>query len=412
VPDFNEVDRLTRYFLISLTILVIVGVIMVFSSSYIFAKEHYGTSVYFFLKQLIFVSVGAFGAWIISRTKFSFWVKYAFFIHLISTFLLLLPFMPGMGKVVKGAYRWIQLGSIGFQPGELIKYTSLMAALAFFDNFNRMDKQSRMIHATGLIAPLIILLLQPDFGTFTICFILMTFVCYLSAFPRRYFYYTIFGGIVTGIPILLMQSYRVKRLFAFLDPWKNAQTSGFQIIQSYLAFANGSVWGQGLGNSNEKLFYLPEAHNDFIFSVMGEELGFMGVFFVVGVFLLLIYFGFRLALSLNDRKGTILISSVVFTLGLQVVLNMGVVLGLLPTKGLNLPFISYGGSSLICNFFGIGLILATVRQIRFHWSAGQPVREPPAAISRHQSTRRPEPGNSLMSSQNGLQGPRRGSLPK
>ena len=147
-----------------------------------------------------------------------------------------------------------------------------------------------------------------------------------------------------------------------MDPWKNPKTSGFQIIQSYLAFANGSFSGQGLGNSNEKLFYLPEAHNDFIFSVIGEELGFLGVFLIIAMFVCLIYFGYKFALQLNSRLAFILASTVMFSLGLQSVLNMGVVLGLLPTKGLNLPFISYGGSSMISSAILFGFLLSLTKQ--------------------------------------------------
>ena len=164
-----------------------------------------------------------------------------------------------------------------------------------------------------------------------------------------------------GICFLFTASYRIKRILTFLDPWKNPKTSGFQIIQSYLAFANGSLFGQGLGNSNEKLFYLPEAHNDFIFSVIGEELGFIGVFCIVILFLSALYLGFKLALQMKKRPALILASSAIFILGLQSFLNMAVVLGLLPTKGLNLPFISYGGSSLLSNFLGIGLLCSAVK---------------------------------------------------
>jgi cell division protein FtsW len=211
---------------------------------------------------------------------------------------------------------------------------------------------------------LALLIKQPDFGSFSICFFVIAFVCFMSSFPRKYFYYSLMAGGVGGIFILFSQAYRVKRLLTYLDPWKNPQGSGFQIIQSYMAFANGSAFGQGLGNSNEKLFYLPEAHNDFIFSVIGEELGFIGVFLIICLFIAFIYFGFKLILQVRDRVGIILGSSVIFVLGLQALLNMGVVLGLLPTKGLNLPFISYGGSSLICNFFGIGLLLSVVKGYR------------------------------------------------
>lgn len=178
----------------------------------------------------------------------------------------------------------------------------------------------------------------------------------MSSFPRKYFYYSLIAGGMGGVFILFSQAYRVKRLLTYLDPWKNPQGSGFQIIQSYMAFANGSAFGQGLGNSNEKLFYLPEAHNDFIFSVIGEELGFIGVFLIICLFIAFIYFGFKLVLQVRDRVGIILSSAIIFVLGLGHS-RYGSCIGTSSTKGLNLPFISYGGSSLICNFFGIGLLL-------------------------------------------------------
>ena len=190
------------------------------------------------------------------------------------------------------------------------------------------------------------------------------FACFLSNFPRKIFYSIVGGGAVVAVLLMLSQPYRVQRLTTFLDPWKNSRGSGFQIIQSWIGFANGGFFGKGVGNSLEKLFFLPEAHNDFIFSVVGEEFGFLGVIFLVGLFLSFIFLGFKIALMLEDRVASLLSSGVIFIIGLQVVLNMGVVLGLLPTKGLNLPFISSGGSSLFANFIGIGLIFSCLnRQI-------------------------------------------------
>jgi cell division protein FtsW len=147
----------------------------------------------------------------------------------------------------------------------------------------------------------------------------------------------------------------------FLDPWRDPKGSGFQVIQSFLAFANGSFFGQGLGNSNEKLFYLPEAYNDFIFSVVGEELGFLGVFVTILMFLSFIFIGFKISITLKSRVGSIMASTIIFVIGFQAFLNMGVVLGVLPTKGLNLPFISYGGSSMVANLVALGLIIATLK---------------------------------------------------
>lgn len=337
---------------------------MVYSSSYIYAKEAYANSAHYFTRQLIFMGVSLIGAFIVSRTKFRFWIKYGHVLNWMVTALIVMTFIPGLSVEIKGAHRWIAVGPLSLQPGEILKYTIGLAAIGFFENF---EKPIREIprHVLGwgaanLLIPLALVVMQPDFGTFTICMVIIGFVCFLSPFPRLLFWATGASAIAIAIPILLAQPYRVQRLFAYLDPWKNAQGSGFQIIQSYLAFANGSLFGLGLGNSNEKLFYLPEAHNDFIFSVLGEEIGFVGVFVVIALFVALMYLGFRMALQQKNDKAVMLASTVIFILSLQVVLNMGVVLGLLPTKGLNLPLISYGGSSMISNFFGLGLFFSVL----------------------------------------------------
>ena len=190
---------------------------------------------------------------------------------------------------------------------------------------------------------------------------LIAFACFLSNFPRKYFYSAFVLGVITAAGLLVSAPYRVKRLLVFLDPWSDPQNSGFQIIQSYLAFANGRIFGQGIGNSNEKLFYLPEAHNDFIFSVIGEELGFVGVLVIVLLFVAFTFLGFKLALTPRSNINKQVVSIFVFAIAIQSFLNMGVVLGLLPTKGLNLPFISYGGSSLIANLVAIGFVLSSLK---------------------------------------------------
>lgn len=358
----DSIDRAQKFFLASLSAIVVLGVVMVYSSSYIYARDIYQNSAHYFYKQLAFIGASIPICFIIAKTKVSFWLKYGWFFHIAATLLLIGTFIPGLGNEVKGANRWLFISGFGLQPGELIKYTSLLVSVPFFENFFTLEKRERMAHGFFLGLPLLVLLLQPDFGSFSICFGLIAVVCFLSSFPRKIFYMSLGVGVVGIIPILISQPYRVARLFSYLDPWKNPQTSGFQIIQSYLAFANGSIFGTGLGNSNEKLFYLPEAHNDFIFSVIGEELGFLGVCLVVLLFLSLIFFGFRLVTQLENKLSTILGTSIIFCIGLQATLNMGVVLGLLPTKGLNLPFISAGGSSLIANFFAIGLFLSTVTE--------------------------------------------------
>lgn len=367
----EDLLQTTKIVIIIALTLAVIGVVMVYSSSYILAQELFGSSSYYFIKQIIFLSLGTCIAFIVSKTKVSFWLKYGHYINWIITALLLATFIPGFGKVVKGAQRWVSFGSFGIQPGEVVKYTLLLSSISFFENFNQLDKNTKINRIVGLAAPLTLLLMQPDFGSFTICLIIMAYACFLSSFPRKVFYYGFAIACACIVPILVSQPYRVKRLFAFLDPWKNPQTSGFQIIQSYLGFANGSFFGTGLGNSNEKLFYLPEAHNDFIFSVIGEELGFIGVVVIVLLFSLFTLFGQKLSLRVSDRKSALVISCVVFLISLQAALNMGVVLGLLPTKGLNLPFISSGGSSLLANSFGIGLLLCAVNSYRKQYDISQ-----------------------------------------
>jgi len=359
-----EIDRLTKIFISILGIILTIGLVMVWSSSYIIASETFGNSLHYILRQLLFVVLSIVVVLFVSKTKYTFWIKYGFYINLIATAVVALTIIKGVGASAKGASRWLNLGFMTLQPGEIVKFTILLSSLSFFENWNKFEIKERIKHGLSLILPLALLIKQPDFGSFSICFMTMAFVGFMSSFPRKYFYYSLGIGFISGLVLLFSQAYRVKRLLTYLDPWKNPTGSGFQIIQSYLAFAHGKVFGQGLGNSNEKLFYLPEAHNDFIFSVIGEELGFVGVFCLILLFILFIYFGFKLALKVRDRVGVILGASVIFILGLQALLNMGVVLGLLPTKGLNLPFISYGGSSLLCNFFGIGLLMSITKSSR------------------------------------------------
>ncbi|MBP9673766.1 MAG: putative lipid II flippase FtsW [Bacteriovoracaceae bacterium] len=350
-----------KYFLITLSILVLVGIVMVYSASYIYAKESFGSSSYFFIRQLIYCLLGLGLGFILSLSKFSFWYKHALIIHYFFILLLLLTFIPGVGVLLKGSHRWIGFKGIMLQPGELIKYSFILPALNYFQNFNTFNTRKKILFSLVFFIPLTLLLLQPDFGTFSISLAILLFVCFFSSFPRKYFYSFLVLGLSSLVIFMFLAPYRMHRFLTFLDPWKDPRKSGFQIIQSFLAFANGSFLGKGIGNSNEKLFYLPEAYNDFIFSVIAEELGFVGVALVILLFLSFIYFGFRLALLAKNITGTIFITTVIFVIGLQAFFNMGVVLSLLPTKGLNLPFISYGGSSVLANFMAIGLVFSALR---------------------------------------------------
>jgi cell division protein FtsW len=352
-------NKLKKYFLVDTTLIILVGIIMVYSSSYMFAKENVGSSTHFFFKQIIYLLIGISVAFILSKTKLNFWYKNIYKINVVTTTLLILTMTP-LGLAVKGSHRWLDLGAFSIQPGEFVKYSVMIAAIRYFNSWSKYTNNDRLLYALNLIVPLLVLIIQPDFGTFGITALLIAFICFLSEFPRKLFYSAMGLGIIGGSAVLVSAPYRVKRLLVFLDPWADPQNSGFQIIQSYLAFANGHIFGQGIGNSHEKLFYLPEMYNDFIFSVIGEEAGFLGVVFVVLAYLVFIYLGFRLALTVKSKINTQLISGIIFAVGFQAFLNMAVVLGLLPTKGLNLPFISYGGSSLVSNLIALGLMFSAL----------------------------------------------------
>ncbi|MCB9060453.1 MAG: putative lipid II flippase FtsW [Halobacteriovoraceae bacterium] len=348
-----------KIFYVVLAMLTIFGLIMVYSSSYIFAKDSFDNSLYFINKQLLFVATGVVIAFFVSKTKITFWLKYSSAFLLCCALMVLFTLLPHIGIEVKGATRWINVGLFNFQPSEIFKFVLLLFCVDFFGRFEQFNSKEKIKKGIYILLSTSLLLIQPDYGSFFICICMVGLICFISNFPRKLFFILLSVNSILITILLFTKTYRVKRLLTYLDPWADAQSSGFQIIQSYLAFAHGSIFGQGLGNSNEKLFYLPESHNDFIFSVIGEEFGFVGILILSLMFLVLLYVGLKLSFDVQEKLFGLVMSSTLFLIIFQAFLNMAVVLGLLPTKGLNLPFISYGGSSLISNFFGIGLVLSS-----------------------------------------------------
>ena len=363
--QYEEVLREKKVLLVFLVVLCLVGIVMVLSASYQFSKGHAGDSLYFFSKQVMFFLLSVGLAFVCEKVKPSFWTKFSGPVHSFFIFVTMMSFMPGLGVVRNGARRWIDLGFISFQPAEFLKFSVIPFALIFFEEFSYRTPKENLKRLGILLFPTLLLALQPDFGTFAIYIILVGFVCFISSFPRKYFIGISLVSITTLALMAISQPYRIKRLLIFLDPWKDPTDSGFQITQSLMAVANGSFLGQGLGNSLGKLHYLPEAHNDFIFSIIGEEAGFIGVVITTLLFFAFMYHGFKLSRTLHNDYRSKIIAGIVFVISLQAFLNMGVVLSLLPTKGLNLPFISYGGSSLIANFFGIGILFSLCSRKEF-----------------------------------------------
>jgi cell division protein FtsW len=276
--------------------------------------------------------------------------------------------IPGVGSRVGGAQRWINLGVFNLQPGEFAKFAVLIFVSRLLER--KSDRLSKFV--PGMVSPFFIalpvfglLLAQPDFGTTAMIAVVIFLLMFIGGVPKRYMSGALVLGAAAGSALVMSSAYRRARLSAYMDPWSDPAGKGFQIIQSLTGLQNGQVFGAGLGNGKEKLFYLPEAHNDFIFAVVGEELGFIGVMAVVAAYLYFIYRGLKIAWDCweryQDRFGMLLASGITLALGLQGFVNMAVVLGLLPTKGLTLPFISYGGSALLIDLFAVGILLGVAR---------------------------------------------------
>lgn len=368
LSGFSGIDG---WFLATVVGLVIFGLIMVYSSSFIFAQERTGDGFSFIKKQLIYSLLGIGAVYLGLTLEIRKLRQWAYPILGIATLLLAMIWIPGVGVRVGGAQRWIRLGFFNFQPAEFMKLAAVV--FAAYQLERKQDRLHRF--SPGILSPVvplfpafILLLAQPDFGSIVLMSIVLLALLFLAGVPLKNLMVAVVSAGFAGASLALSSEYRRERLLGFLDPWKDPGGRGFQVLQSQLGVHNGHVWGVGLGNGKEKLLFLPEAHNDFIFAVIGEELGFIGIILVVLSFLFLIYRGLRIAWTAyskqKDHFSMLLASGLTLALGIQAFVNMAVVLGALPTKGLPLPFVSYGGSALLMNLFAVGLILNVSRKGR------------------------------------------------
>jgi cell division protein FtsW len=341
------------------------GLLMVYSSSFIFASERTGDGYYFIKRQFIFFIFGLMALRIGIEIPIEWIKKNIIPITVFSLGLLVIVLIPGVGARVGGAQRWLRLGLFNVQPGEIAKFGMIL-----FSSYQLSRPELNLLNPKqGLTYPLIapaiavlLLLLQPDFGTCVMILLSVGVLMFMGGVTKKYLFGLSLLGFISGLILVLSTSYRRARLMTFLDPWRDPTGKGFQVLQSMLGVYQGGIFGTGLGNSKEKLFYLPEAHNDFIFAVIGEELGLMGVMLVVCCYLFFIYRGLKVAQvryrDYQDVFGSLVAAGITLSLGLQAFINISVVLGLVPTKGLTLPFISYGGSALFINLFEIGILLS------------------------------------------------------
>jgi cell division protein FtsW len=360
------VARLDRGLLLAIFTLIGIGLVQVYSSSFIFAVESRGDALYFFKRQFAF-SILAIAVMIATANVPSRWLeKFGWILWPIAAIGIIATMVPGLGVRAGGAARWLKIpGGFVFEPSELLKISiGLLLATYFSRRAEVLGKWEWPLKAILFVAPLVLVLKQPDFGTFTIC--AFVFFATLFAYGLRWRYIVAMVSVAVPSFYFLVMSvpYRRARILAFLDPWSDPEQKGFQVIQSMLSFQSGGLMGAGLGQGQGKLFFLPEAHTDFTLAVLGEEMGFLGFIFVFALYGYLVFRALQLAARSEERYPRVLALCLSLTFAFSVFINAGVVLGLLPTKGLTLPFLSYGGSSLIMVCFMFGLLLNIERRER------------------------------------------------
>ena len=345
---------------ISVILLIGLGLIMVYSSSAAIAYQKFNDPYYFLKRQISWIIIGGALMALFMRLDYHTIQKFTYPALILTMFLLVLVLFPQFGKKVGGAQRWLHIGSFTFQPSELAKFTLILYVV-----HSLVKKQERIKDFFyGYLPNLIVLgffsvlfLLQPDLGT-TIILITVVFILFFTAGIRfNYLFYSVVMLLPAMCAAILSSEYQKNRIISFLDPEKDPLGKGYQIIQSFMAFSRGNTFGMGLGEGRQKLFFLPEPHTDFIFSIIGEELGFAGTVIVVLLFLVIIWRGIQTAIKSSDLYGTYLSLGLTSLIGVQAMVNLAVAVGLLPTKGLTLPFVSLGGSSLVVSMICAGVLL-------------------------------------------------------
>jgi cell division protein FtsW len=336
------------------------GVVMVYSASAVVAADRFHDPYFFLKRQLFWALLGSLAMLAAVRVDYRRLERFVLPALVLAGVLLVLVLIPPIGQAINGTRRWIRLGPVSFQPAELAKLALVFYLAAFVAR--RQDELDDV--RRGLLPPLLVagafaglVLVQPDLGN-CLTLVALTFgLLYLAGSPARYLAWAIAPALPLLVLAIYVAPYRLRRITAFWDPWADPRGSGFQIIQSWLAFGNGGLVGQGIGASRQKLFYLPESHTDFIFAVVGEEVGFLGAAAFIALFAVLIWRGLRVGLRAPEPFGAYLALGITLLIATQTLVNLGVVTGLLPTKGLPLPFISFGGSALSMTMLSTGVLL-------------------------------------------------------
>ncbi len=354
-----EIKKDLRLFLLIVFLLILIGFVFIYSSSSVYALEKFGSSFYFTKKQLIYLIPAFLGLVFFALIPRKFLKKIVPFLFFSSLFLTALTLSPDVGLKIHGSSRWLTIMGLSFQPSEFLKLFLFLYIGFFLEKKKKKIKSflhSYLPFLTILGITFIVLLKQPDFGSVATIFVTSLILFFVADFKMTHLFFTGLFSLPIIFYLVYSKAYRLNRILIFLNPWSDPKGRGFQIIQSLIAIGSGKFWGVGISNSSQKFFYLPMQHTDFIFPIIAEETGFVGSAIIISLYLLFFYFGIRLALKMQTDFAFFSTLGFVVIINLQAVINLMVASGLLPTKGLGLPFISYGGTSLAALFCMIGLI--------------------------------------------------------
>ncbi len=344
--------------------LILLGLMMVLNTTYFLGLEKTGDPFHFFERQLLNLAAGLAVMFFAAQLSLRGLRQVALPMMVVAAVMLLAVWVPGIGITRGGARRWLRAGPILLEPSELVKFGSVFFLARYLSaHQENLHVPKTLIPAFAVIGVLALLLLkQPDFGAAVMLTLVLFTMLFVAGADARHL-----GG-AGGVALVALviqagrRAYRMRRLSAFLNPWQTAQSSGFQLIQSFIAFGAGGGWGVGLGASRQKMFYLPQAHTDFVFAVIGEEFGVAGALVVIALFITILVRGMRIARREPDPFGSLLAVGLTALLSLQAFVNMAVVTGLVPTKGLPLPFLSYGGTSMVVSLAAVGVLMALGRR--------------------------------------------------
>ena len=351
-----------KYLLVAVISLVIVGLMMVASASMAISERQFNQPFHYLIHQILYIVLGLGVSIATIRLQINIWQKIAPFLLLMTFALLILVLVPGIGKHVNGSTRWLGFGPLGLQVSELAKFTIIVYLASYLTRHNVALREKlggfvRPMCVLGVAA--FLLLLEPDFGATVVIMLTALTMMYLAGARLWQFSVLLLLVLIVFAILAVSAPYRLARLTGFLNPWQHQFNSGYQLTQSLIAFGRGGLFGVGLGKSIQKLFYLPEAHTDFLFAVLGEELGLIGVLAVIGLYILIVVRAFiigRTAQANNFHTAGFIAYGFACWFGLQALINIGVDSGLFPTKGLTLPFISYGGSSMLLMFVAVTML--------------------------------------------------------